>query len=79
VLPCAAQVRVPFVARCGVLLLVVLLGVRDKFCIAEGGLLLANWRCRADIASLFGVVVERPTLAGAFEEEARWFIAPFCG
>lgn len=54
-----------------------MLGVRDKFCIAEGGLLLANWRCRADIASLFGVVVEWPTLAGAFEEETRWFIVPF--
>jgi hypothetical protein len=55
----------------------VLLGVRDMFCIAEGGLLLANWRCRADIASLFGIVVERPALDDAFGEDARWFMLPF--
>jgi hypothetical protein len=59
------------------LLLLGLLCVRDMFGIAEGGLLLASWRCRADIASLFGTVVERPALAGAFEEETRWFIVPF--
>lgn len=69
----------PFAARGGMLLPAVLLGVRDMFCIAEGGLLLANWRCRADIASLFGVVIERPAFAGAFGEDARWFIAPFSG
>jgi hypothetical protein len=59
------------------LLLAALLGVRDVFGIAEGGLLLADWRCRADIASLFCTVVERPTLAGAFEEETRWLVVPF--
>jgi hypothetical protein len=61
------------------LLLVVLPGVRDKFCVAEGGLLLANCRWRADIASLLDIVVERPGLAGAFGEDARWLAAPFTG
>jgi hypothetical protein len=62
-----------------VLLPVVLLGERDIFCIADGGLLLANWRWRADIASLLDIVVERPALAGAFGENARWLAAPFIG
>ena len=61
------------------LLLVGLLGVRDKFCIAEGGLLLANCRWRADPASLLDIVVERPALAGAFGENPRWLAAPFTG
>jgi hypothetical protein len=61
------------------LLLVVLPGVRDKFCVADGGLLLANCRWRADIASLLDIVVERPALAGAFGEDARWLAAPFTG
>jgi hypothetical protein len=61
------------------LLLVVLPGVRDKFCVAEGGLLLASCRWRADIASLLDIVVERPELAGAFGEIARWLAVPFIG
>jgi hypothetical protein len=61
------------------LLLVVLVGVRDMFCIAEGGLLLANCRWRAVIASLLGIVVERPAPAGAFGEDARWLAVPFTG
>jgi hypothetical protein len=61
------------------LLLEVLLGVRDMFCIAEGGLLLANCRWRADIASLLDIVVERPALAGVFGENARWLAVPFIG
>ena len=72
VLPCAAQVRVPLLARWGVLLLPVLLIAPGIFRVAEGGLLLANWRCRADIASLlFGIAVERPMVAGALGEDVR--------
>jgi len=62
-----------------VLLPVVLLGERDVFCSADGGLLLANWCWRADIASLLDIVVERPALAGAFGEDARWLATPFIG
>lgn len=61
------------------LLLVILPGVRDMFCIAEGGLLLANCLWRADIASFPEIVVERPALAGAFGEIARWLVVPFIG
>jgi hypothetical protein len=58
---------------------VALLGVRDKFCVAEGGLLLDNCRWRVDIASLLDIVVERPALAGAFGETARWLVVPLIG
>jgi hypothetical protein len=61
------------------LLLVVVLGVRDVFCIAEGGLLFANCRWRADIALLLDIVVERPAPAGAFGETACWLAVPFIG
>jgi len=62
-----------------VLLPVVLLGVRDKFCVAGGGLLLANCRWRAAIASLLDIVVEWPVPAGEFGETARWLAVPFIG
>ncbi len=62
------------------LLLVVLLGVRDKFGIAEGGLLLANWRCRADIAELLlETVPGRLAVAGALGAAPRALTAPLAG
>ena len=48
------------------------------FRIDEGGLLLANSFCRADIAGLFGVV-ERPTFAAPEEEDDPRFAVPVIG
>jgi hypothetical protein len=79
VLPCAAQVRVPLLARWGTLLLCVLLIAPGMFRIDDGGLLLANCRWRAVIASVLDIVVEWPVPAGEFGETARWLAVPFIG
>jgi len=54
-----------------------LAGVRDKFCIAEGGRFDESWRWREVIPALFDIAEERPALPEIFEADARWFDTPF--
>jgi hypothetical protein len=53
------------------LVLPALAGVRDKFCIAEGGRLDESLRSREVIPALFDIAEERPALPEIFELDAR--------
>ena len=81
VLPCAAQVRVPFVARCGALPTDALVEARPLIAaLAEGGLLLASSRCRADMAELLlETVPRRLAAAGALGAVPRALTEPLAG
>jgi hypothetical protein len=74
--PCAAQVCCPLPARCEAMLPVAALEDCEEFGIAEGGRFWDRFRCPGDVADVFGVLADRPFIAG--ESCAGAFDVPVC-